>query len=138
MECHKIYVISRDLRKWKRTAYEGYLAVVAGRGKHAGWADLSTKVRWLSFFSAVTAGCGTEMTKQLVTGMAGDPDYGTNKQGGLCQRYESLHSWNQPITQDRFQSNDSKYHVSALIVISSVNSRNSRLRFRKITEDKLI
>lgn len=38
---------------------------------------MSIKVRWLSFSSA---GCGTEMTKQLVTGMAGDPNYGKNKQ----------------------------------------------------------
>lgn len=48
---------------------------------------MSIKVRWLSFSSA---GCGTEMTKQLVTGMAGDPDYGTNKQGEKKKRLERL------------------------------------------------
>lgn len=28
------------------------------------------------------AGCGTEMTKQRVTSIAGDPDYGAEKQQG--------------------------------------------------------
>lgn len=42
-------------------------------------ADESIKVRWMS---SSPAGCGTEMTKQLVTGMAGDPNYGAKKTGG--------------------------------------------------------
>lgn len=41
-----------------------------------GWADVSIKVRQMSFSSA---GCGAEMTKQLVTGEAGDPNDGANK-----------------------------------------------------------
>lgn len=32
--------------------------------------------------SSSPAGCGTEMTKQLVTGMAGNPNCGAKKQGG--------------------------------------------------------
>lgn len=49
-----------------------------GEGKGEGWADAGIKVRWMSSSSA---GCGTTMTKQPVTGMAGDPGYGTNKRG---------------------------------------------------------
>lgn len=37
---------------------------------------LSIKVRWLSSSSV---GCGTEMTKQTVTVVAGDPKSETNK-----------------------------------------------------------
>lgn len=51
---------------------------MVGEAEGEGWGEASIKVRWMSFSSA---GCGTKMTKQLVTGMAGDPSYGTNKQG---------------------------------------------------------
>ena len=50
----------------------------AAEGESEGWADVSIKVRWMSFSSA---GCGTEMTKQPVRGVAGDPNYRANKQG---------------------------------------------------------
>lgn len=75
MECNK----SCSIKKSHERGNEGYLLVMGGRRKKSeGWADVSIKVRWMSFFSA---GCGMEMTKQLVIRMAGDPNYGTNKQG---------------------------------------------------------
>ena len=80
--CWRVY--SRKLMSWnvskpahfQETKVKRKLRVPLSDRRSAGWADASIKVSWLSFSSA---GCGTEMTKQTVTAMAGDPNSSTNK-----------------------------------------------------------
>lgn len=86
--------------------------------------DESIKVRWMSSTaSSLTpnrlAGCGTDMTKQRVTGMAGDPNYGAEKQRGggaknnnnkkkksdVCAKgCESLNSWRRRMKTAEYES----------------------------------
>lgn len=73
------------------------------RKKSKGWADMSIKVRWMSFSSA---GCGTAMTKQRVTGIGRRSQQQSNKQKKIKGRpvprmwLTTVFRWNQRQRDD--------------------------------------